>query len=159
VSKHFHYGVAPTDVLKSHDGIDFLQGIIAGEQPHPPISALLDFLLVEVERGRAAFEGTPKYGLYNPINVVHGGWAATLLDSAMGCAIFSLLEKGETWTTLELKVNYVRAITKDTGPMRAEARIVHRGRTVATSEGDLRDRAGKLYAHATTTCMIFPAKS
>jgi uncharacterized protein (TIGR00369 family) len=159
VSEQPHYGVAPIEVLNAYDGIGFLKAIIAGEQPQPPISALLDFDLVEVEPGRAAFEGVPKYELYNPINVVHGGWAATLLDSAMGCAIFSLLGQGESWTTLELKVNFVRAITKDTGPVRAQGRIIHRGRRVATSEGDLRDRAGTLYAHASTTCMIFPAKS
>jgi uncharacterized protein (TIGR00369 family) len=159
VSEQRNYGVAPVEVLKSHDGIDFLKAIIAGEQPFPPICAQLNFHLVEVGDGRAAFEGTPKYEFYNPINVVHGGWAATLLDSALGCAIFSLLGKGEAWTTLELKVNFVRAITKDTGALRAEARIIHRGRTVATSEGHLRDRDGKLYAHATTTCMIFPAKA
>ena len=159
VSKQHHYGVAPIEVLKSQDGIDFLKGIIAGAQPYPPICAELDFHLVEVGPGRAAFEGIPKYEFYNPINVVHGGWAATLLDSALGCAIFSLLGKGEAWTTLELKVNFVRAVTKDTGPVRAEGRIIHRGRTVATAEGDLRDRAGKIYAHATATCMIFPAKT
>jgi uncharacterized protein (TIGR00369 family) len=159
LSKQPHYGVPPIEALKSHAGIDFLQAIIAGDLPQPPISALLDFHLVEAEPGRATFEGVPKYELYNPINVVHGGWAATLLDSAMGCAIFSLLAKGESWTTLELKVNFVRAITKDTGPVRAQARIIHRGRQVATSEGDLRDGAGTLYAHATTTCMIFPVRT
>jgi uncharacterized protein (TIGR00369 family) len=89
---------------------------------------------------------------------VHGGWAATLLDSALGCAIFTTLNKGDGWTTLDLKVNYVRGLTKDSGLLRAEGRVIHRGRTVATSEGDLKDSAGKLYAHATTTCMIFPAK-
>jgi uncharacterized protein (TIGR00369 family) len=88
---------------------------------------------------------------------VHGGFTATLLDSALGCAIFSTLLKSDVWTTLELKLNYVRPLTQDTGPVRAEGRIVHRGRSVATSEGDLKDRAGTLYAHATTTCMIFPA--
>jgi len=89
---------------------------------------------------------------------VHGGIAATLLDSALGCAIFTTLTKGESWTTLELKINFVRPMTAATGPVRAEGRVIHRGRSVATSEGDLKDRAGKLYAHATTTCMIFPAK-
>ena len=82
-----------------------------------------------------------------------------MLDLGVGCAIFSTLLKGDTWTTLELKLNFVRAMTKDTGPLRAEGRIIHRGRTVATSEGDLKDRAGKLYAHASTTCMIFPASA
>jgi uncharacterized protein (TIGR00369 family) len=104
------------------------------------------------------FTGTPEWRFYNPIGSVHGGWAATLLDSALGCAIFTTLNKGDGWTTVELKVNYVRGLTKDTGPMRAEGRVIHRGRTIATSEGDLKDSAGKLYAHATTTCMIFPAK-
>jgi uncharacterized protein (TIGR00369 family) len=89
---------------------------------------------------------------------VHGGFAMTLLDSALGCAVFSTLLKGDTWTTLEIKVNLVRPLTKDTGMVRAEGRIIHRGRTVATSEGYIKDSAGKLYAHASTTTMIFPAK-
>jgi uncharacterized protein (TIGR00369 family) len=101
----------------------------------------------------------PEFRHYNPIGTVHGGFAATLLDFALGSAIFSTIAKGDTWTTLELKLNLVRQLNKDTGPVRAEGRIVHRGRTVVTSEGDLKDRAGKLYAHATTTCMIFPSKA
>ena len=91
----------------------------------------------------------PEFRHYNPIGTVHGGFAATLLDSALGCAIFSTLAKGEAWTTLELKLNFVRPMSKDTGTVRAEGRIIHRGRTVATSEGTVKDRAGKLYAHAT----------
>jgi uncharacterized protein (TIGR00369 family) len=152
------YGVVPPEILKSYDGLSFLQAIIAGRVPNPPISELLGFHLTEVENGRAVFEGVPEFRHYNPIGTVHAGFTATLLDSALGCAIFSTVSKGDTWTTLELKLNLVRPITKDTGDIRAEGRIVHRGRTVATSEGDLKDRAGKLYAHATTTCMIFPAK-
>ena len=152
------YGVVAPDVLKSYDGLGFLKAIIAGTVPNPPISGLVGFHLVEGEQGRAVFEGVPEFHHYNPIGTVHGGFAATLLDSALGCAIFSTIAKGDTWTTLELKFNFVRPLTKDTGPVRAEGRIVHRGRMVATSEGDLKDRAGKLYAHATTTCMIFPAK-
>jgi uncharacterized protein (TIGR00369 family) len=153
------YGVVSPDILKSYDGLGFLQAIIAGTVPNPPISGLLNFHLVEVENGRAVFEGIPEFRHYNPIGSVHGGIAATLLDSALGCAIFSTLHKGDTWTTLELKLNFVRPMTKDTGPVRAQGHIIHRGRTVATSEGDLKDGAGKLYAHATTTCMIFPAKT
>ena len=125
--------------------------------PNPPMSELLGFHLVEIEQGRAVFEGLPEYRHYNPIGSVHGGFAATLLDSAMGCAMFSTMAKGEGWTTLELKMNLVRPFTKDTGLVRAEGRLLHRGRTVATSEADLKDSAGKLYAHATTTCMVFPA--
>ena len=152
------YGVVTPDILTSYDGLAFLKAIIGGSVPNPPISELMGFHLVEAEQGRAVFEGAPEFRHYNPIGTVHGGFAATLLDSALGCAIFSTLQKGDTWTTLELKLNFVRGLSKETGPVRAEGRIVHRGRTVATSEGDLKDSAGKLYAHATTTCMIFPAK-
>jgi len=153
------YGLVTPEVLNSYDGLDFLKAIIDGTLPQPPIGETLGFHLVEAETGWAAFEGLPEFRHYNPIGTVHGGFAATLLDSALGCAVVSTLLRGDTWTTLELKINYVRPLTKDTGPVRAEGRIVHRGRSVATSEGDLKDRAGKLYAHATTTCMIFPAKA
>jgi uncharacterized protein (TIGR00369 family) len=152
------YGVATPEVIKELGGLAFLKGMVDGTQPSAPMSQLLGFHLIEVEEGRAVFEGLPEYRHYNPIGTVHGGFAATLLDSALGCAVFSTLAKGEAWTTLELKFNLVRPLTKDTGPVRAEGRVIHRGRTVATSEGDLKDAAGKLYAHATTTCMIFPAK-
>ncbi|MBI1204686.1 MAG: hotdog fold thioesterase [Rhodopseudomonas sp.] len=153
------YGVVDAETLKSYDGLAFLTAIVTGTLPQPPIGEALGFHLIEASDGHAVFEGLPEFRYYNPIGSVHGGFAATLLDSALGCAIFSTLHKGDTWTTLELKLNYVRAMTKDTGPVRAEGRIIHRGRTVATSEGDIRDKAGKLYAHATTTCMIFPAKT
>jgi uncharacterized protein (TIGR00369 family) len=152
-------GVAPMDVILSYDGLSFLQTMIAGKLPAPPITETLGFALVEVEHGRAAFAGTPSFAYYNPINVVHGGWAATLLDSALGCAVMSTLAKGEAYTTLEIKVNLVRAITTETGRVTADARILHRGRTIGTAEAYLRDDAGKLYAHATTTCAIFPAKA
>jgi uncharacterized protein (TIGR00369 family) len=158
MSEH-HYGVVPNDALLSHDGLSFLKSIIAGTLPQPPISQTLGFHLAHAENGKAAFEGLPEFRHYNPIGTVHGGFAATLLDSALGCAIFSTLAKGDAWTTLELKINFVRPLNKDSGPVRAEGRVIHRGRTLATSEGDLKDRTGKLYAHATTTCMIFPAKN
>ena len=152
------YGVVTPEVIKSYDGLAFLKASSTARCRSPPMSQTLGFHLVEAEEGRAVFEGLPEFRHYNPIGTVHGGFAATLLDSALGCAIFSTLAKGEAWTTLELKFNLVRPITKDTGPVRAEGRIIHRGRTVATSEGDLKDLSGRLYAHATTTCMIFPAK-
>ena len=132
--------------------------MVAGEVPQAPMAATLGFRIVEVEGGRAVFEGNPEFRLYNPIGTVHGGFAASLLDSALGCAIFSTLAKGDTWTTLELKLNFVRPMSKDTGRVHAESRILHRGRTVATAEGAINDQANKLYAHANTTCMIFPAK-
>ena len=152
------YGVVTPDVIKELGGLAFLKGIVDGRLPQAPFCQTLGFHLIEVEEGRAVFEGLPEFRHYNPISTVHGGFTATLLDSALGCAVFSTLAKGEAWTTLELKINYVRPITKDTGPVRAEGRIIHRGKTVATSQGDLKDLSGKLYAHATTTCMIFPAK-
>ena len=153
-----HYGVATAEALAAQDGLTFLRGIIDGTHPNPPISETLGFHLAEADPGRAVFTCVPEFRHYNPIGTVHGGLAATLLDSALGCAIFTTLKQGDAWTTLELKLNYVRAMTKDTGLVRAEGRVIHRGRTVATAEGDLKDASGRLYAHATTTCLIFPAK-
>jgi uncharacterized protein (TIGR00369 family) len=153
------YGVVPADTLLSESGLDFLQGVIDGRHPAPPIAQTLGFALVAVEKGRAIFEGTPQHKHYNPIGVVHGGFAMTLLDSALGCAVHTTLDKGDAYTTLEIKVNLVRPLTKDTGLIRAEGRILHRGRTLGTAEGEIKDAGGKLYAHATTTCMIFPAKN
>ena len=151
-------GVPTLDVLLSYDGLGFLRAMADGLLPQPPIAELLGFRLISAEHGQAIFEGIPEFRHYNPIGVVHGGFAATLLDSAVACSVQSTLAKGETYTTLELKLNLVRALTEDTGPVRAEGRVIHRGRTTATADGQLRDRAGKLYAHASTTCMIFPAK-
>jgi uncharacterized protein (TIGR00369 family) len=141
------------------DGLAFLKDMIDGTIPQPPMCGTLGFHLAEAAEGFAAFEGLPEFRHYNPIGTVHGGFAATLLDSALGCAVFSTMAKGEAWTTLELKLNFVRPIGQDTGAVRTEGRIVHRGRSVATAEGTVKDRAGKLYAHATTTCMIFPLKA
>jgi uncharacterized protein (TIGR00369 family) len=151
--------VVALEIRNSYDGLGFLQAIVDDTLPQAPMCEVLGFHLIEVEHGRAVFEGLPDFCHYNPIGTVHAGFAATLLDSALGCAIFSTIAKGEAWTTLELKLNLVRPLTKDTGPVRAEGRIIHRGRTMATAQGDLKDGAGKLYAHATTTCMIFPAES
>ena len=118
-----------------------------------PIADTLGFNLVAASEGRAAFESLPELRHYNPVGAMHGGFTATLLDSALACAIFSAMVKGDVWTTFEPKLNYVCPLTKDTGPVRTEGCVLHRGRSVATSEGELKDRAGKLYAHATTTCM------
>jgi uncharacterized protein (TIGR00369 family) len=158
-AKSFATGVVPMAEIMARDGLPFLRDIIDGRQPQAPMCATLGFYLADAGDGFAAFEGLPEFRHYNPIGTVHGGFAATLLDSALGCAVFSTMTKGETWTTLELKLNMVRPISQDTGAVRAEGRIIHRGRTVATAEGTLKDQAGKLYAHAGTTCMIFPAKA
>src|SRR5262249_3362086 len=134
------YGVVTPEILKSYDGLGFLKAIIDGTVPNPPISELLGFHLTEVEQGRAVFEGIPEFHHYNRIGTVHGGFAATLLDSALGCAIFSTIEKGDGWTTLELKFNLVPSA--DEGHRaRTRGRSRHASRTHATSEGDLKDRA------------------
>jgi uncharacterized protein (TIGR00369 family) len=151
-------GVTPIETIQNYDGLGFLKAIIDGTLPKPPMAELLGFDLVEAEPGKAVFEGLPEYRHYNPIGTVHGGLALTLMDSCMACAVQTMLKKGEIYTTLEVKVNLVRAITKDTGTVRATGRIIHRGRTTGTAEGDLRDAKGALLAHGTTTCMIFPAK-
>lgn len=135
-------------------GLEFLQKIAAGELPPPPIASLLHFELVELSEGHAIFAVEPKEYHYNPIGVVHGGLAATLLDSAMGCAVHSMLPAGAGYTTLEIKVNFVRPIKADTGRIRAEAKLIHLGGRTATAEGSVIDETGKLYAHATTTCLI-----
>ena len=135
-------------------GLEFLNKIVSGELPPPPIAALMNFELVELSEGHAIFAVEPKEYHYNPIGVVHGGLAATLLDSAMGCAVHSTLPAGVGYTTLEIKVNFVRPITADTGRVRAEAKLIHLGGRTATAEGRVIDEAGKLYAHATTTSLI-----
>ena len=135
-------------------GLEFLRKIIAGELPQPPIARTLDYALVEAAEGRAVFAITPGEIHYNPIGMVHGGIPCTLLDSAMGCAVHSTLPPGVGYTTLELKVNIIKAIGKDSGPLRAEGRVIHVGRSTGVAEGKIVDAKGTLYAHATTTCMI-----
>jgi uncharacterized protein (TIGR00369 family) len=149
------YGLASLETMRSMSGLEFLAALMNGTLPAPPITRTLDFQLVEVEKGRALFVGNPSFEFYNPIGSVHGGYAATLLDSCMGCAVHTMMEKGQGYTTLEMKVNLVRAITDKTGPVRAEGRIIHLGRTTATADGRLVDGAGKLLAHGTTTCAVF----
>jgi uncharacterized protein (TIGR00369 family) len=136
-------------------GLDYLHAIQSGELPPPPIAQLMGFDLLEVDEGHAVFGVTPAEYHYNPIGVVHGGLAATLLDSAMGCAVHSTLPEGTGYTTLELKVNYLRPLTAETGPVRCEADIIHVGGRVATAGARLVDAQDRLYAHATTTCMVF----
>ena len=135
-------------------GLEFLRAIVSGELPKAPIQELLGFELDEAEEGRVVFSIEPGEQHYNPIGSVHGGVAATLLDSAMGAAVHSTLPEGAGYVTLEVKFNLVRAITADTGRVVAEGRIIHRGRSVATVEGSLRAEGDKLLAHGTSTCLI-----
>ena len=153
------FGLVPPDVAASMSGLELLQGMIAGRFPGPPIMQLIGFCLVEVENGRAVFAGTPAFAHYNPLGTVHGGYAATLLDSCMGCSVHTTLPKGTGYTTLEFKISLVRAITADTGAVRAEGKVISSGRRVATAEGRLTDAGGRLLAHATTTCLVIGPSS
>lgn len=142
------------EASRSMSGIEFLRAIRDRRLPAAPIAELLGFRLVEVDTGHAVFEIQPAEQHYNPIGVVHGGLAMTLLDSAMGCAVHSHMPAGAAYTTLEAKTNLVRAVTSETGTLRAIGKVVNLGNRVATAEGRLMDGAGKLYAHATTTCLV-----
>src|SRR5712691_2520382 len=144
---------------KTISGIAYLRALQSGELPPPPVAVLLDMWITEVSEGRVVFAVDPAEYHYNPLGTVHGGIMATLLDSALGCAVQSMLPAGTSYTTLELKVNYLRPITAKTGTIYAEGKIIHVGGRIATAEGRLTDAAGKLYAHGTTTCIIMRPSS
>ena len=146
--------IGPLEQLKNLGGLAFLQKVVREEFPTPPIAATLGFRFVEVEPGRSVITMRPDARWYNLIQTVHGGVAATLLDTVMATAILSTLPVGKGFTTLELKLNYVRPITDQTGDLRAEGTIINVGRTIGTAEGRLTDPQGKLLAHGTTTCLI-----
>jgi uncharacterized protein (TIGR00369 family) len=149
------YDVVPTHVMASMTGLEFMQAIIDGKLPAPPITGTMGFLVTKVEKGYAMAEAIPSFDHYNPIGSVHGGYAATLLDTVLGVSVHTMMDKGQGYTTLEFKVSFIKAITKDTGPIRAEGRVMSAGRRAATAEAHLRDANGKLLAHATTTCLVF----
>jgi uncharacterized protein (TIGR00369 family) len=148
------YGVSSFDDIRHLSGLDILRAMIAGELPAPPIAEPLGFRLVEVERGRAVFEGEPGPHLLNPLGAVHGGYALTLIDSACGCAVHTELDAGVGYTTVETKVNFTRPIAADGGIVRCEGRVLSRGRQIATSEAFLRSADGKLLAHGTSTLIL-----
>ena len=148
-------GLASPDNVAGKTGLEVMQAMLAGELPYPHITETLDFALIEVEPGKAIFQGTPQLKHYNPLGSVHGGWYATLLDSAVGCAVHTMLPVGRAYTTAELSVNIVRAASHATGPLRAIGTVIHCGRQLATAEGRIVGPDAKLYAHATTTCLVF----
>ena len=141
--------------LKQMDGLAFLRAIGDGEAPPPPIATLMKFDIAEIDEGRVVFVATPDGGVYNPLGTVHGGYVCTLLDSCMGCAVHSTLKAGQGYTSVELKVNFVRPLSEATGEVRAEGRVLSAGRQIATAEGRLVDGRGRLLAHGTTTCLVF----
>jgi len=148
-------GVARPEQIAGLDGLQLMQAMLRGDIPIPPIGRTLDFLLVEVERGRAVFQGRPKQDHLNPLGTVHGGWFATLLDSALGCAVHTMMPAGRAYTTAELGVNLVRALTPKVERVRAIGEVVHCGRQLATATARLVGADGTLYAHASTTCLVF----
>ena len=142
------------DGLASLPGLEAMRRTLAGDVPHPPIAHLMGMRMVEVDEGRVVWEAVPGEEHYNPIGTVHAGFATTLLDSAMGTAFVSTMDAGTRWTTLELKANFTRAITAETGPVRCIGTVVHPGRKVVTTEARLEDAEGRLLAHATSTILV-----
>ena len=151
-------GVARPDQIQGKSGLEVMQAMLAGELPYPHIMQTLDYSLLEVDKGRAVFQGVPQLMHYNPLGSVHGGWYATLLDSALGCAVHTTLDVGQGYTTAELGIHIVRAASHTSGPLRAIGHVVHVGRQLATAEARIVDADGKLYAHGSTTCLVFQAR-
>jgi uncharacterized protein (TIGR00369 family) len=149
------YGVTPTEILASMAGVDFVRAMFEGRLPTPPIMQNVDPFDQTAEPGIVAFYSVPGFRHYNPIGSVHGGYAAILLDSAMGLAVQSALPAGSGYTTLEFKISFIKGMTKDTGPVRTEGKTLNVGRRAATAEARITDAKGRLLAHATTTCLVF----
>lgn len=148
-------GVARPEQVAGRSGLDVLRAMLRGELPYPPIARTLSFQLMEVGEGRAMFQGAPGADHLNPMGGIHGGWYATLLDSALGCAVHTMMPAGRGYTTAELGVNLVKAISPKVQRVRAEAKVLHCGRQLATAEARLVGPDGTLYAHGTTTCLVF----
>jgi uncharacterized protein (TIGR00369 family) len=148
-------GIARPDQFAGKTGLEQMQAMLAGELPSPHIAHTMDFTMMEVALGSAVFQGTPQLKHYNPLGSVHGGWYATLLDSALGCAVHTMMPVGRAYTTAELSINIVRAASHQSGPLRAIGTVIHCGKQLATAEGKIVGADGKLYAHATTTCLVF----
>ncbi|MGC5833718.1 PaaI family thioesterase [Ralstonia pseudosolanacearum] len=148
-------GLARMEQIVGKSGREILDAMMSGELPYPPMNETMNMTLLEVDNGCAVFQGIPLLQHYNPLGTVHGGWFATLLDSALGCAVQTTLPVGRSYTTAELSINMVRPASNRTGPLRAVATVVHVGRQMITAEARVEDEKGKLYAHATTTCFVF----
>ena len=148
-------GVASAAQWAGRTGLEQMQAMLAGELPFAPIAKTLDFSLIRVEPGVALFQGRPGAAHFNPMGSVHGGWFATMLDSALGCAVHTLMPAGRGYTTAELSVNFVRGLSPKVGRVRAEGKVIHCGKQLATAEARLFGPDGTLFAHATTTCLVF----
>jgi uncharacterized protein (TIGR00369 family) len=148
-------GLARFEDIAGKTGLEVMQAMLHGEIPYAAIAKTLDFTIVEASAGRAVFQGTPLAQHLNPLGTIHGGWIATLLDSALGCAVHTMMPVGSSYTTAELGVNYVKAVTPKVQRVRAEGKVIHCGRQLATAEARVVGPDGTLYAHATTTCLVF----
>ena len=148
-------GLARPEQIAGKTGLEVMQALLRGELPYAAIAKTLDFTLISIDKGHAVFQGTPGLPHFNPLGTVHGGWFATLLDSALGCAVHTMMPPGRGYTTAELGVNLVKAITPKVQRVRAEGKVIHCGRQLATAEARLVGPDGTLYAHATTTCLVF----
>ena len=151
-------GVASRDQIAGKTGLEMMKAILQGELPAAPIGKSMNFCLIHLEEGQTIFQGTPKPAFFNPLGTIHGGWIATLLDSALGCAVHTKMPVGRAYTTAELSVNIVRALSPKVERVRAIANVLHCGRQLATAEAKLVGPDGTLYAHATTTCLVFEVK-
>lgn len=152
-------GPIPRQKIAAMSGLQVFEAIFAGELPAPPIGETLDFIPIQMAHSVAVFQGKPLQRHYNPLGTVHGGWFCTLLDSAVGCAVHTTLPAGKGYTTLEIKVNMLRPLTDSVPLVRAEGKVIHAGKQVATAEGRIVGPDGKIYAHGTTTCLIFDQPS
>lgn len=150
-----NYGTVSAARQKEMSGLEFVQGLASGALPLNTIARTLGYDVTEAARGRVVIVAEPNDTLLNPAGTVHGGFSATLLDSCMGLAVQSTLEKGIGQTTLEFKISLMRPITAETGTLKAEGVVLSRGRRIGTAEGKITDRTGRLLAHGTTTCLIF----
>lgn len=158
IDENQKFGNIAPEIMMQYTGMELLQKMIAGELPAPTMARTLNFILSEVSDGRAVFKGTATEDHYNPIGSVHGGWAGAVMDSALGCAVHTKMAKGMGYSTIEFKVHLVRPIFAHTGEVICEGKVVHMGKSIATSEATLKTADGKLLAHGTETCALFPMR-
>lgn len=154
------FGLVPREIAGATSGLEFLRRLLEGRYPAPPFAEVSDVWPVSVEKGRIIFEAAPSSRFYNPMGLVHGGWLALLLDTAMGCAVHSALDAGQGYATTDLRTTFVKPVSEATGRLRCEATLLHMGRRTASSEGKVCDAQGALVAHGSETCQIFsPART
>jgi uncharacterized protein (TIGR00369 family) len=157
-NRQYRFGLVPPEDAIRMTGLDFLRGLLDATLPAPPFAEVSDVWPVSVEKGRIVFEAKPSARFYNPMGLVHGGWLALLLDTAMGCAVHSTLEAGQGFTTIDLTTSFVRAVRESTGTLRCEGVLLHGGNRVASAEGKIFDSAGRLVAHGSETCLVTTAR-